>query len=365
MNVRILSLPIAASALLTSLAHAADPHVDGEVFRELAQPDEEALTKESIKLMRDMVEKNHNGALRMRAFHAKSHGCIHGTYTPDSSRPKKTRFGTFATETGYPVWARFSNSSGAAHGDGEPDVQGIALKFIGVTGAHLWPGAGPKNNQDFIFFSSPIIPTKDAREYVESLKVLDGKESPIQFALKDLALPVLAAKGTLHGGLVVDPAAAQYWSASPYKLDKNAVKYSVRPCDGQKLTLNIKTNKDALRAALVERMNSKKGACYDFFVQFFVNENDTPIEDFRKAWDTAKSPFVKVGRVTFPKQVFDTEKQNKFCENMAFNPWRALSTHRPLGSLNRMRRALYESISNARHSANHTPTPEPTSTELE
>ncbi len=367
MILRVLPLHVAAAtALFASSAYAVEPPEEGEVFREVAQSDEAALTQESIKLMSDMVEKNHNGATRMRAFHAKAHGCIHGTFTPDKNRPKKTRFGTFESTTAFPVWARFSNSSGAVHSDGDADVLGIALKFIGVTGVHLWPGAAEKSNQDFIFFSSPSIPTKDARQYVESLKVLDGKESPLHFAFKDLVLPIVAAKGSLHGGLIVDPAEAQYWSASPYKLAKNAVKYSVRPCDGQKLQINIKTDKDALRARLVEHMNQKSGACYDFYVQFFTSETETPIEDFRKVWQPAKSPFVRVGRLTFPKQVFDTEKQNRFCENLSFSPWRSLATQRPLGSLNRMRRALYESISKVRHAANNNaPTPEPTSIEVE
>ncbi len=108
----------------------------------------------------------------------------------------------------------------------------------------------------------------------------------------------------------------------------------------------------------------KGSACFDFYIQFYTNAKETPIEDYRTEWKVKDSPFLKVGRVTFPKQTFDTEKQNTFCENLSFNPWRALTTHRPLGSLNRVRHSLYQAISGYRHSKNHAASEEPTDTEV-
>lgn len=45
--------------------------------------------------------------------------------------------------------------------------------------------------------------------------------------------------------------------------------------------------------------------------------------------------------VTLPKQDFDTDQQNEFCEGLSFSPWHALPAHRPIGGLNRVRKAVY------------------------
>ncbi len=224
MNTRVF-LIVTSLGLLSLGAPSIACAAEKELFHEEVLPDEAELTQKSIQLMRQMVETNRDGELRMRAFHAKSHGCIRGRFVPDKERVKKTRLGVFESNAGYPVWARFSNSSGAIQPDGAADVRGLSLKFIGVSGEHLMPSGSSSNNQDFILFSSPSIPTKDAREYIDSLLVLTQKKSALHFAFEHPGVPIPAAIGSMHGGLVTDPAEAQYWSAAPYKFGARAIKY--------------------------------------------------------------------------------------------------------------------------------------------
>jgi hypothetical protein len=66
-----------------------------------------------------------------------------------------------------------------------------------------------------------------------------------------------------------------------------------------------------------------------------------------------------VATIVIPKQNFDTPEQNTFGENLSFNPWHSLPEHRPLGSLNRMRKMVYERISRVRHEMNSVPRREP------
>ena len=71
-------------------------------------------------------------------------------------------------------------------------------------------------------------------------------------------------------------------------------------------------------------------------------------------WREKDSPFVKVARVTIPRQAFDTPEQNAFCEALSFTPWHALPEHRR-GRMNRLRKAVYREISRYRHAKNGRP----------
>ena len=76
-------------------------------------------------------------------------------------------------------------------------------------------------------------------------------------------------------------------------------------------------------------------------------------------WLEERAPFYKVATITIPEQIFDTPEQNKFCEDLAFTPWHALPEHRPLGSVNRLRKVIYAHISTTRREANGVANVEP------
>ena len=76
-------------------------------------------------------------------------------------------------------------------------------------------------------------------------------------------------------------------------------------------------------------------------------------------WLEEEAPFYKVATITIPEQTFDTLEQNEFCENLSFTPWHALPEHRPLGSVNRLRKVIYAHISRTRREANSVSTQEP------
>jgi len=50
---------------------------------------------------------------------------------------------------------------------------------------------------------------------------------------------------------------------------------------------------------------------------------------------------LRLGRIEIPKQNFLPPNQEHECEHMTFNPWNCSEQHRPLGSINRMRLAVY------------------------
>ena len=85
-----------------------------------------------------------------------------------------------------------------------------------------------------------------------------------------------------------------------------------------------------------------------------------PVEDSLVEWTEADSPFRRVALIRIPKQDISAPENLKIAEQLSFTPWHALPEHRPLGSINRARRVIYEAVSKFRHTSNHSPRREPT-----
>jgi hypothetical protein len=73
-----------------------------------------------------------------------------------------------------------------------------------------------------------------------------------------------------------------------------------------------------------------------------------PIEDATVEWKEDDSPWIAVARLRIPPQAV-TAPDTAPCEALAFAPWTALVEHRPLGSMNRVRRAIYPALAALRH----------------
>ena len=91
---------------------------------------------------------------------------------------------------------------------------------------------------------------------------------------------------------------------------------------------------------------------FDFMVQVQTDARLMPIEDPGIRWPESVSPFRKVGRLSIPRQDADVQALATLAEDISFNPWRCLETHRPLGGINRARRNIYASLSAYRHAFN-------------
>jgi hypothetical protein len=150
----------------------------------------------------------------------------------------------------------------------------------------------------------------------------------------------------------------QFHSLSAYRLGpEQFVKYSARPCEERKVPRPEKAA-NMLREGLKAELAAAEG-CFDMLVQLQVAGKNMPVEDSTVLWSERDSPFLKVARVTIPRQEFDTSEQNALCENLSFTPWHALPDHEPVGVMNRVRRALYQEISRYRHARNAAPRAEP------
>ena len=83
---------------------------------------------------------------------------------------------------------------------------------------------------------------------------------------------------------------------------------------------------------------------FELQLQFFVDEQRTPIEDASVEWPQDVAPYVTVGVLTLPPQDPSLPQGRELAaaiEAAAFDPWNALMNHRPLGEVMRARKVVY------------------------
>jgi hypothetical protein len=333
-----------------------------EIAEEYAFPDEEQTAIELGDTLEGAVAKRYESSVHKRDAHPKSHGCLRAHFTVNEFLTDDLKVGIFSQQTSYPAYIRLSTGSGKVESDKQKEFLGMGIKVMGVGGEKLIENE--KMTQDFLLISSNVEAVRTSKEF---LKVVNASlaGNPLNYFLnpKDLHVKefMVAAASKQHH---TSPLDIRYWSTVPYLFGENqAVKYSVKSCSATTSELPEELTDNYLREAMVDQL-ANGDACYDFMVQFQQDAYKQPIEDAFVEWDEAETPFINVARITIPKQTFDTQAQTEFCENISLNPWHARTEHRPLGNMNRARKAVYDRISKYRHSMNDLKRAEPTGNEV-
>jgi hypothetical protein len=94
---------------------------------------------------------------------------------------------------------------------------------------------------------------------------------------------------------------------------------------------------------------------FDFMVQVRSGGDDMGIEDASSGWDEAAHQFVRVATITIAaaQDDVDADERKAECEALAFSPWHSLAAHQPIGSINRLRLAVYEAAAEHRLKQRH------------
>jgi hypothetical protein len=67
------------------------------------------------------------------------------------------------------------------------------------------------------------------------------------------------------------------------------------------------------------------------------------IEDASLEWSEEDSRPETMATLRIPRQdAIEIEAAEDRCERLSFNPWHALASHKPMGGINRLRKAVYE-----------------------
>jgi hypothetical protein len=268
-----------------------------------------------------------------RTLHAKTVvGVVGASLEFADDLPAALHAGAFVAGARLATTVRLSNAAGVARPDTAPDLRGAALKVT-------LPDGG---EHDLLMTSYPVSHVRDAAQFVTVAAIGAGPRL--------LALPrLLAAFGpaeTLRilgnlrkaGRRCESLALESYWSRGAVLWgDAGPVRFRLSPLDPPPPATPVPADApDRLTLDFHARL-AQAPVRFALHVQRFVSETLTPIEDGAVEWT---SPWTPVATLTIPRQTLDNADLDHV-DGLAFTPWNAPEVFRPLGNLNRARRAVY------------------------
>jgi hypothetical protein len=297
------------------------------------------------------VRKRSGAADIARTFHAKAAlGVENARLTIRDDLPDHLRAGYVRPGAEYPVIVRLSNASGARQPDFAPDLRGAALRVH----------AGSDEAHDLLMTSFPVSHARNAHEFVAFAKAMAGADSTLRkafalFVRLPLAVGWPTAARMRHnirtgtGREVRSLALETYWSRGAALWGgAGPVRFQLRPAaDAPSAPPPSRTDPDHLRRELAQRLGTAD-IVFELCVQRYVDGRRTPIEDGAVEWKEDDTPVVPVATLTIPRQDLDAATARAVAtrvEQLAFNPWNTTEEFRPLGNLNRARKAAYEASS--------------------
>lgn len=325
-----------------------------EVFR----TDEKQQIERAVNNFLQVVEKNKTTYVA-RGAHSKGHACVKAYFDIQSNISSELQHGVFSQPgKRYKTWIRFSNGASSVKNnhDNNKDARGIAIKLFGLD-KELIKDSESKT-QDFLMHDNSVFFTENMEDYnvftesKDKILYFVSNPNPFKWKLHELKNGLDTLKPPPNSLLN-----NTYFSNTAYKLGPHNIKFNTSACSGKKRVFDVdKNDTDFLRIELSQRLKNAD-ACLNFNVQVQDVNKNMPIEDPTVEWNEKDSPYITVAKVIIPKQVFDSAQQKLFCENLAFSPWHSLPEHRPIGELNRIRKAVYAASSKYRHAKNQTNIP--------
>lgn len=341
--------------MLKQAAHLGEAPVGGN---------EEELISDIIKSNEMMMERV-DGGLK-RAQHPKGHGCFEAIFEVLETDQENLKFGIFDKPGAYPALIRFSNGAKSDDDHKDGDAHGMAIKLLGVSGEKLISGTGEVDTHDIVLLDNETFFEGDLEQFsifndltAEIASARRNGEDRLQAVLNGLWLKVfrkLFRKDILTPALEtsnqqpVSPLRAKYWSTTPYLLgDNQAVKYVAIP--DPEPTVSELTDGVSSPDGLTESLRSSlkdSDAIFSFSVQVQNDIVKQPVEDPTINWSDAGAktyPIAKI-RISMLGDLSEAEwaEIQARSEAISFNPWNVTAHHRPLGTINRARKLVYQEV---------------------
>jgi hypothetical protein len=311
----------------------------------------------------------------VRSVHAKSHALLEGTLTV-KDLPAHLAQGLFKTGGDYPVVMRISTIPGDILDDHVSVPRGLAMKVMNVEGERL-PGSEEERTQDFLMVNGPAFGAPNASKFLGNLKLLAKTTDTAEWAKRGLSavlrgvekgLEAIGTKSplitTLGGHPLTNPAGETYYSQTPFRYGDYVAKFALAPVSRNLTALKdapveMAGRRDGLREEL-NRVFAREGATWELRVQLLTDVESMPIEDPSVAWPEDISPYLAVATVKIdPQEAWSETRAAVGDDQLAFSPWHGLDAHRPLGSINRVRKAAYQMSADFRATTNRCPIHEP------
>jgi hypothetical protein len=258
--------------------------------------------------------------------------------------PPRYRKGIFKKPRSYPAWVCFDAPGARA----TPDIEALgglnmSVKLMQVPGLKLLDDE--KHTQDLLGNSAP---TSLAGTVVDRARLEQQRreQTPLHYFLDPRRPRIFELLvHALYGQPVASPLECRYHSGAPFLIGQGqAMQYSMRPravtCSPMpSLPANLPAR--SLRDTMVDTL-ARGEVLFDLLIQVQTDPRAMPIENAAVRWPERLSPWLMAGTLRIFQQRFDTPAQRQFARELRFTPWHAVPEHRPLGSLNRARRLLYE-----------------------
>src|SRR5262245_818735 len=304
----------------------------------------EGYARDILKVQLKYKKKSGSSGIE-RASHAKMLlGVSNGTLRVLPEIPEQSRVGPIQPGKEYAVTIRFSNASGSCRPDTLRDLRGAAIRIR----------ISDQQSQDLFVANYPTAHVRDARQFVAFSKAMAGSPKLLIPRLL-LHLGPFRAPRTIGNLLratrrqVRSLALESYWSRGPILWgDAGPVRYLLRPAaDTQGAPKPRSPRADYLREEITARLRDGDIA-FDVYLQPFVSEWATPIENFAAAWKEKASQPILVATLSIPQQDIDAAEgraMERLVDQLSFNPWYTSDAFRPLGNMNRARRTAYRASS--------------------
>jgi len=341
------------------------------------EEDEEKIAAELGEIMLSISKKTYaDSGHAMRSVHVKSHALLQGELHVLKDLPEPLAQGIFQHPATYPVILRLSTIPGDILPDSVSTPRGLAIKIVGVKGERL-PGSEDAVTQDFVMANWPAFLKPNAKAFISGVKLLamtTDRGEGIKVAGSTLlrgvekaieavgnASPIIKSIG---GEPAHHPLGEIYYTQVPMLHGPYMGKLSVAPISPELRALtgkeiDITHNPYALREAILDFF-AMNGGEWEVRIQLCTDLDAMPIEDASIIWPEDKSPYIAVARIVVkPQSSWSEARSVAIDDGMSFSPWHGLAVHRPLGSIMRVRKIVYEMSSHFRAQRNNKTLQEP------
>lgn len=311
------------------------PEAEAKTFRQLS---EDMLLVQK----RAQARSGKDGVLRVgRALHAKPLLAVRNArLTVRDDLPENFVQEHFEPGRQFDATVRISNASSVHQSDIERDLRGLALRLdLG------------DSCQDLLLTNHAVNHARDAKQFVQfALAMSRGR------LLGFLRLPffvgllqagrMLSNISRATGQPVASLATESFWSRGAMLWGTaGPVRIILRPVEDAVAGPVPAAGDPAYLSHEIAKQLSKRDVSWELAVQTFIDHDKTPIEDASKKWPDGPGSWIPIAILTVPKQDVTSSAAQAAAaevEAMAFNPWHTLEAFRPLGNINRARKAVYE-----------------------
>lgn len=307
-----------------------------------------------------------------RGTHVKTQAIVKGSMKVVEDLPHHLAQGIFGESEGvlsksgktYPLAIRYANEPIFLSDDRAPGPRGCGMKVFNVKGpGDFLEDAGKQSQtQDFTFNNAPLLELTDLPTTVEIFTLREKYFEDPEGLNKEIGKRKDKDLQFAPAGLPNQHFMSYtMYSQSAYRFGDHIVKYALFPTGEfqQELAKQAQITDSSSReqhSIWLREYFEKHDAEFDFRVQLCKNLDEQPVEDCSKAWDEEKYPFETVAKVTLQKgqDVFDSKRRAFWDDHMKLNTWYGLEAHKPLSSVNRLRKELYKASVKKREAINAT-----------